>query len=53
MNDQAKPAEDTKPHVKEEPDYDDVPRGEFNAIWEVAIALGILLAVLGAIFALS
>jgi hypothetical protein len=53
MNDHAKPAKDTKPDVKDEPDYDDLPRGEFNALWEVAIALGILLAVLGALFAMS
>ena len=35
----------------EEPDYDHVSRDEFTPIWEIAIFMGVLLAVLGAIIA--
>jgi hypothetical protein len=53
MNDEAKSSKVAKPPVADEPDYDDLPRGEFNPIWEVAIALGLLLAALGVIVALA
>ena len=36
-----------------EPDYDDLPRDDLNPMWEVAIGILILLAVLGAILALG
>lgn len=31
-----------------EPDYDDLPHDDMNPLWEVAIAMGILFAVLAA-----
>jgi hypothetical protein len=34
-----------------EPDYDDLPRGDSNPMWEVAIAILGLLVALGAIVA--
>ena len=38
---------------KVEPDYDDLPRGDPNPMWEVAIGILILLAVLGALLAIG
>jgi len=35
------------------PDYDDLPRGDFNPMWEVAIGMGILLVALAAVVALG
>lgn len=37
----------------EEPDYDHVSRDEFTPMWEIAIFMGILLAIFGAIIALG
>ena len=34
-----------------EPDYDHLPRGEDSPMWEVAIAIGILLGVFATIIA--
>jgi len=36
-----------------EPDYDSLPHDDFNPMWEIAIAMGILLLVFAAIVAFS
>jgi hypothetical protein len=35
------------------PDYDDLPHGDFNPMWDVAIGIGALLICLAAIIAFS
>lgn len=39
--------------AKVEPDYDDLPRGEFNPMWEIVIAIGILFTAFAAIIAFT
>ena len=46
-------ASEESTHKEVEPDYDDLPREDLNPMWEVAIGICILLAVLGAIVALG
>lgn len=49
----SKPGNESAADGKPEPDYDDLPRGESNPMWEVAIAIGLLLISLAAIITFS
>lgn len=53
MRFESKPKNELERHVEPEPGYDDLPRGDFNPMWEVAIAIGILLGAMAIIVAFS
>ena len=49
-----KTPEKTLPAVEQAaPDYDHLPRGDFNPMWEVAVAILLLLSALATIVAFS